>query len=167
MIEVPYKYSVTSSSLQNFLVNNYYSEEIINSLLILYQEHSSTNGYLVFDTFTYHTVYKLVKNPNKQSDCSVIISDLDRCKAVIFPILITEPYNEVVVVIASPNEKTICLNHYNSRQFKDSKNKTALKLMHNIAKYIEAHLIPQAEEGKQKDNDSTVSFVNVNILAFS
>jgi hypothetical protein len=47
LIEVPHMYVVTSLSLQNFLVNNYYNQEIIDALLALYGEHAMTNGYLL------------------------------------------------------------------------------------------------------------------------
>jgi hypothetical protein len=68
MIEVPFKYTVTSLSLQNFLQNNYYNEEIINALLSLYQDQAHSHGYLVFSTLSYHTICQFINHPSKESD---------------------------------------------------------------------------------------------------
>ena len=68
IIEDPLRYQISSLSLSNFLERNYYSEEIINALLALYQRHASAAGFLVFNTFAYITMHNLVSNPGTNSD---------------------------------------------------------------------------------------------------
>lgn len=105
IIEDPLRYQISSLSLSNFLERNYYSEEIINALLALYQRHASAAGFLVFNTFAYITMHNLVSNPGTNSDWEVEFNDISYCKGIIFPILITSPVNEFIWVIADPNEK--------------------------------------------------------------
>lgn len=78
IIDVPGKYQLTSLSFQNFLEHNFYSEEIINALLALYQQHAYCYGYVVFNTFSYSTVESLFKNPEKASNHRVQLNDIKK-----------------------------------------------------------------------------------------
>ena len=105
IIEIKDKYTITSLSLSNFIKNNYYSEEIINALLCLYQSHARSQGYIIFNTFSYFSVYNLINNYECKCTMEIALNDIRLCKGIVFPILISSPINEFIWVIANPNEK--------------------------------------------------------------
>ena len=105
IIEVEDKYWVTSLSLLNFITNNYYSEEIINALLCLYQSHSHAQGYIVFNTFSYISVHNLIRNSQYKCELEIIFNDIKYWKGIVFPILHTDTVNEFIWVVANPNQK--------------------------------------------------------------
>lgn len=76
VINVPFGYTLTTLSLKNFLEHNYYSEEIINALLFLYQNQANQNGYLLFNTFAYLTVQKVIKTQDYTHESGAVIDDL-------------------------------------------------------------------------------------------
>lgn len=157
LIEVPHMYVVTSLSLQNFLVNNYYNQEIIDALLALYGEHAMTNGYLLWNTFSYHSVWTFLNNPNKSPDCSIMMGNFKKCKGIIFPIPITDPINEVIMVMVSPNEKVAVLKHYNSSEFSNQISKQSNKILNNIIEYVETNIMCPLENQVERDTAEAVS----------
>jgi hypothetical protein len=162
IIKVPFSYSVTCISLQNFLTNNYYSEEIINALFMLYIEHAQYQGYLIFNTLSFHTVQKLAQKPYKELNCSVRGDQASDIKAVIFPVMIDCPYNEVIAAIARPKDKSVELVHYNSKTFGDSENTKGNEIMNDVIKYVETHILG-VEEDKAEDTESQVRFLGLKI----
>jgi hypothetical protein len=156
IIKVPYSYSVTCLSLQNFLTNNYYSEEIINALLLLYLGHAQYQGYLIFNTLSFHTVQKLAQRPYIELNCSIRANEASQVKAVIFPVMIDSPCNKVITIIAKPKDKTVELLHYNSKIFGDPENDKGNKIMKDVVKYVETHILGVDEE--KDDTESQVSF---------
>lgn len=151
IIVVPEKYTITSLSFQNFLVHNYYCEEIINALLMLYQEHAHSHGYIIFNTFAYHSVYSLVHRPEGVGECSVTINDSSKCKGIIFPLLVTNPYNEFIAIWAKPKDKEIILYHYNSRVYNSVEEPKVVEVLENIIKYVEIGIITPKEDVEHRD----------------
>ena len=88
-----------------FLQNNYYSEEIINALLMLYQGHAHSVGYLIFNTFAYMSIHNIIAKTYTNFETEIWVNDITFLKGIVFPILITNPINEFICVIAHPNEK--------------------------------------------------------------
>lgn len=92
IVEVPHLYSVSSLSLQNFLINNYYNEEVINALLMLYQGHAVEHGFSIYNTFSYLTILKRLNQPLKDKRFEVIYENYSKVNAIIFPIMVDDPY---------------------------------------------------------------------------
>jgi len=92
IIEVPHFYSVSSLSLQNFLINNIYNEEVMNALLMLYQQHASDHGFSIYNTFSYLTVLKRLNQSLKDESFEILYESYSKMNAIIFPIMIDNPY---------------------------------------------------------------------------
>ncbi|CAI2364824.1 unnamed protein product [Moneuplotes crassus] len=155
VIDVPGFYSITSMSLKNFLNNSYYNEEIINSLLEIYQGQARKEGFLVFNTFSYHSIEKLVES--KVFDDKLIKEeDITSIKGIIFPIMLGYPYCEVICVLARPNMSHVELVHHNSTVFGDKENPKADEIMETILHYIEGYIIIPNTQDVHEVTDSRI-----------
>ena len=85
------------------------------------------------------------------------MGNFKKCKGIIFPIPITDPINEVIMVMVSPNEKVAVLKHYNSSEFSNQISKQSNKILNNIIEYVETNIMCPLENQVERDTAEAVS----------